>query len=102
MDEARLRELIEEATTDCYDEYEEFWGMYNTLADELPFPFPAAVLGDPVEVTGLAQQSSERRGVLVELRKAGQRYTFPLSELEAGALTGDAAEWVAAYQLWSR
>jgi len=36
--EERLRELVAEATIDCYDEEEQFWGMLTALGDELDFP----------------------------------------------------------------
>lgn len=102
MDEATLRQLIEEATVDCYDEYEEFWGFLATVEDALPFPFWATVLGEKVNVMGIGEQSSERRGILVDLEKNGRIYTFPLSEIDVDELKGDTAAWVAAYQLWSR
>lgn len=101
MDEASLQELIEEATVDCYGEDEEFWGFLASL-ENLSFPFQATGLGDLVQVIGIAEQSSVRRGVLVELEKQEQIYTFPLSELDVSALEGDTANWVAAYQLWGR
>ena len=101
MNEACLWELIEEATVDCYGEDEEFWGFLAVL-EELPFPFRAKVLGDPVSVISIADKSNARRGVLVELEKEGHTYTFPLSELDVSELDRDTAAWVAAYQMWSR
>lgn len=41
----RWEAMIEEATVDCYGEYEEFAGMLATLEDRLEFPFEARVLG---------------------------------------------------------
>ncbi len=102
MDEAYLRELIEEATVDCYDEYEQFWGFWTALEDELHFPFSATVLGDRVQVVGLnGDRSDERRGVMVNVEKGGKRYAFPLSELDVSELADKNAAWVAAYALWS-
>jgi hypothetical protein len=102
MDEAYLRDLIAQATVDCYDEYEAFWGLLATLEDELSFPFSVTILGDKVKVMGIGEQSSERRGILVDLEKKGRMYAFPLSEIDIDELEGEAAAWVAAYQLWSR
>lgn len=101
MNESHLRELIEEATIDCYDEHEEFWGLLTALGDELSFPFEAKILGDSVTVTGISQKSTERRGVLVEVDKKGTTYTFPLSEIGVSSLDESTKKWVAAYQLWS-
>ena len=81
MDEVSLQELIEEATVDCYGEDEEFWGFLASL-ENLSFPFQVTVLGGPVKVIGITEQSSVRRGVLVKLEKQGRIYIFPLSELD--------------------
>lgn len=69
MNEDKLRELIAEATVDCYGEDEAFWGMLAQLEDELDCPFTATVLGDRVRVVGVdGDASSERRGV----KRAGE------------------------------
>ncbi len=44
-----LDKLLEEATVDCYDEYEVFTGVVITLAENLPFPFDAKVIGETVK-----------------------------------------------------
>ncbi len=100
MNKSHLRDLIEEATIDCYDEDEQFWGFYGALED-LSFPFQATVLGESVRITGLSSKSNLRRGVMIELKKQGRTYAFPLSEIDATELKGQTAAWVAAYQLWS-
>ena len=100
MNRERLEALIEEATIDCYDEYEAFSGMEATLTDELAFPLKAIALGDPVTVTGIDQKSSPERGLMVTVAKAGTSYAFPLSELELVDPDPASAEWVAAYKLW--
>ncbi|MBK8905743.1 MAG: hypothetical protein IPM53_31460 [Anaerolineaceae bacterium] len=103
MDEERLQDLIAEATVDCYDEIEAFWGMLAQLDIELRCPFEATVLGDKVQVLGVDNDaSSERRGVMVTVEKNGRTYAFPLAEIEPVQQTGHNAEWVAAYKLWSR
>ena len=49
MNEERLEALLEEATVDCYGEYEEFVGVLYTLGDSLRFPLKATVVGETVE-----------------------------------------------------
>jgi hypothetical protein len=49
----RLQELIEEATTDCYDEDEEHAGLLTMIEDHLVCPFRAKVIGKEVAVVGL-------------------------------------------------
>ncbi len=48
-DEARLRKLIEEATVDCYNEFEEHQGMVNMIEENVVCPFRAKVIGNVVE-----------------------------------------------------
>lgn len=56
MDKKRLEELIEEATIDCYNDYECICGFYNSIADNLQFPFPAKIVGEEVQVINLDQE----------------------------------------------
>lgn len=51
-DRARLRELIEEATVDCYGEDEQHTGLLTMIEDNVVCPFQAKVIGEEVEVTG--------------------------------------------------
>ena len=48
----RLRELIEEATVDCYGEEEELTGLLTMIQDNVACPFHAKVIGEEVTVTG--------------------------------------------------
>jgi hypothetical protein len=93
--------MIEEATVDCYDEYEAFAGMLATLEDRLAFPFAAQVLGETVEVLDLdTKQSSERRGIVAKVRRGGRQYTVALADLEAVEGGSETAAWLAAYRYW--
>jgi hypothetical protein len=99
--ESQWQAMIEEATVDCYDEYEVFAGMLTTLEDRLAFPFEARVLGETVEVIGLdTQQSSERRGMVAQVRRGGRQYTVALADLEAVEEGSETSEWLAAYRYW--
>jgi hypothetical protein len=68
--------MIDEATVDCYDEYEEFAGILATLEDRLEFPFQAKV------------------------RKRGRQYTIALADLEALEQDTKTVDWLAAYRYW--
>lgn len=50
VDEDEIREAMEEATVDCYDESEQCMGLTTIAGESLTFPFPAKVLGETVEV----------------------------------------------------
>lgn len=101
MDQKRLAELLEEATVDCYDEEEEFSGVFATLEDNLDFPLQAKAMGNVVEVVGLdSNQSSLRRGILAIVRQGEQEYRVGLGELEFIDPDLVSAEWLAMYRYW--
>lgn len=101
MDEQRLQQLLEEATVDCYDEYEEFIGVLYTLDERLDFPLRAQVLGETVEVLGLDdQRSSLRCGIIARVRKEGEEYQVGLSELSFLDPDPTSAQWLAMYYYW--
>lgn len=102
VDQNRLEELIEEATTHCYDEEEMFWGMFCTLRMQLAFPAQATVRGEAVALVGLDEPgSSPQKGVLACVRKgSGQEVSVPLVEVELVDPPPASAEWMAAYRYW--
>lgn len=101
MDQKRLAELLEEATVDCYDEEEEFWGVFTTLDDNLEFPLQARALGNVVEVVGLdGNRSNLRRGILAIVRQGEQEYPIGLAELDLIDPDPAGAEWLAMYRYW--
>ena len=72
IDEDRLRELLEEATIDCYGEDEEFAGVLVTLQDNLSFPLHATLAGVQVVLQSLDdQRSTLRRGIVAEVSATG-------------------------------
>ncbi|MFL6124002.1 plasmid pRiA4b ORF-3 family protein [Actinophytocola sp.] len=61
--EAQLREDIETILTDAYGEHEQMTAFLTVLEEEIDFPVPATLLGNPVVVTGLVEDDAT-----VELR----------------------------------
>jgi hypothetical protein len=57
-DRKYLETLIEEATVDCYDEYEQTVGLLTMIQDELDLPFTTRVLGMEVAVVGIEQMTA--------------------------------------------
>ena len=55
---ARWEAMIDEATVDCYDEYEESSGMLATREDHPEFPFQIRLLGGTLEALRWLQTSS--------------------------------------------
>ena len=100
--EERLRELIREATVDCYDEEEQFWGIWNML-EELDYPMSAILIGETVELIGLdGEASSSHRGIVALVRYKGQSYSVSLADLHIPDPSCHNAEWLDAYRYWLR
>jgi hypothetical protein len=58
-----LREDIEVILTDAYGEHEQPTAFLTVLEEEIDFPVPATLLGNPVVVTGIVEDDAT-----VELR----------------------------------
>jgi len=102
MDKERIRDLFQDATADCHDEDEQFWGLFYTLAEQgLNFPLRAKVLGDVVDLVDLnGERSGLRRGIAALVRKGDKEYTVALDQLELIDPDPDSAEWMAVYRYW--
>jgi hypothetical protein len=95
-DRERLRELIEEATVDCYGEDEQLMGMMVTVQDNVVCPFKAKVIGEEVEVTAL----EEGIGLNAVCRHKGKEYRIDVSSLEWLPERPEGLEWIEAYLAW--
>lgn len=102
MDEERIRDLLWEATVDCHDEEERFWGIFHTLAEEgLALPLQARALGELVKVVDLdGARSSLHRGIVALVRKGEREYTVGLADVEFVGLDPASAEWLEVYRYW--
>ncbi|GAA0529073.1 plasmid pRiA4b ORF-3 family protein [Saccharopolyspora erythraea] len=56
--QARLRDDIEVILTDAYGEAEQMTAFQTVLDEEIDFPVPATLLGNPVVVTGLVEDDA--------------------------------------------
>jgi hypothetical protein len=56
--QSQLREDIEEILADAYGEHEQMTAFLTVLEEEIEFPVPATLLGNPVVVTGLAEDDA--------------------------------------------
>lgn len=98
----RLEKMLEEATVDCYDEYEAFMGVAVTLGENLPFPFEAKVIGETVEVIGIADDRSDMKcGIIAKVRKGSKEYGVALSELEIPKYL-KSNKWFEMYKYWKQ
>jgi len=102
FDKSELQELLEEATVDCYDEDEQFWGLFTVMDESLPFPFPATVVGEAVSVLDLdGKHSSMFGGIHARVRRGDKEYTASLTSLNAEKASAEVAKWLAVYGYWA-
>jgi hypothetical protein len=98
---ARLRELIEEATVDCYDEDEQHSGLLTMIQDNVVCPFKAKVIGEEVEVTDL-EWPDEGYGLKAVCKRKGKTHAVDITSLEWLAPLPKGFEWIEAYLEWRK
>jgi hypothetical protein len=98
-DRDRLRALIEEATVDCYNEYEQHAGLLTMIEDEVACPFRAKVAGEDVEVLGF-EAPRDGFDLKAVCRRKGKEYKLDVTSLEWVEPRPAGFEWLEAYLLW--
>jgi hypothetical protein len=93
-----LDKLIEEATTDCYNEDEAATGFLTMLQDNLAVPFQAVVLGVDVTVEEVALNTAGE--IVAMCTRGAHRQPIPIVDLPIPAETPEGVEWIAAYRRW--
>ena len=101
MDEAKIEALLGEALAHCYDEEDEFWGMFSALVRGLSCPLQASASGQAVTLAGLDGPTSDlQAGVMARIQTGDQEESVPLAEVELVEPDATSAEWMAAYRYW--
>jgi len=98
LSKARLDALVEEATTDAYNEGEQIVGFLTLIDDSLATPFETNVLG--VNVTVERVDLTEGDGIVAICRRAGKTQKVPILDLPLPFPPPAGAEWIAAYRYW--
>jgi Calcium binding len=96
--DARLDELIEEATVDCYNEQEQVTGLFTMLEDNLTVPFQTSVLG--ISVTVESVELTDNNQIAAICHRDRLRQAIPLLDLPLPVPAPEGAEWIAAYRRW--
>lgn len=95
---ARLRQLVEEATVDAYGDAKQISGRFTIIKERLRVPFEANVLGIRVVVERVDLNDADE---IVAVCRAGEEETArpnPRPPLPTRAPEG--VEWIAAYRHW--
>jgi len=97
---ARLDELIDEATVDCYNESEQLCGLFTMLEENLVLPFTTSVLGNEVVVERVDLTEAEE--IVAVCRRGRIRQRIPILDLPLPSLPPAGTEWIDAYRQWCR
>ena len=97
---ARLRQLIDEATVDAYNDSEQRVGFLTMIEDNLELPFETKILGLRVTVERVDMIASEE--IVASCRSAGKRQSIPVIDLPLLKPPPKGAEWIEAYRHWAR
>ncbi|MBI2950821.1 hypothetical protein HYY27_01935 [bacterium] len=100
-DPERLRQLIEEATVDCYGEEEQISGVLTSVEDNVVCPFRAKVIGEEVEVISL-EWSDLGNNIKALCKYKGKTYPVDISSLEWVDPLPEGFEWAEAYFAWCK
>jgi hypothetical protein len=95
---AELKDLIEQATVDCYNESEQVTGLFTMLEEHLKLPIHTTVLGASVTVTGIDMTTSDQ--IIAICQRDSHRQTIPILDLPLPTPAPDGWEWVEAYRHW--
>ena len=93
-----LDKLIEEATTDAYNESEQAGGFFAMIEENLALPFVTQVLGQEVTV---AKVDITKRDQIVAICSRGKAtQAIPILDLPMPDPRPEGAEWIDAYRRW--
>jgi hypothetical protein len=96
---ARLDELIEEATVDCYNESEQISGFYTMLEENLAVPFKTTLLGVEVVVEKLDLTNNDE--IVAVCSRGDKCQRIPILELPLPRRAPAGSEWIDAYRRWA-
>lgn len=93
-----LDKLIEEATTDAYNESEQAGGFFAMIEENLALPFLTRVLGQEVTV---AKVDITKRDEIVAICSHGKAVqAIPILDLPMPNPRPEGVEWIDAYRRW--
>ncbi len=95
---ARLAEMIEQATLDAYGDSEQITGWFTMIEEHLVVPFETKVLGIQVTVERVDLNRSEQ--IVAVCSRGRTRQSLPVIDLPLPTPLPDGAEWIEAYRRW--
>ena len=95
----KFEKMAEQATMDCYGEYEQLSGWACALEDELPLPLKCLILGEEAMLTGI-ETDENGTSVLGIIKKGKSKIRIPIQDIEFKDKTAKYNKWVDAYRHW--
>ena len=99
MSRAQLDGLVEEATTDCYNEDEQVTGLFTMIEANLALPFQTTVLGVEVTVEGI--DLTDRGDIVATCRRGAFRQAIRVLDLPLPKPAPAGTQWIEAYRHWA-
>lgn len=96
---AELDALVEQATVDAYDEYEQLSGFHTMLDENLVLPFQPTVLG--VGVTVKKIDLLPGGGITAICVRGKHRQAIGILDLPLPTPRPAGSEWIDAYRHWA-
>jgi len=93
-----LDKLIEEATTDAYNEAEQAGGFFAMIEENLSLPFTTQVLGQEVAVGKVDITSRDQIVAICVYGKSTQ--AIPILDLPMPDPPPEGVEWIHVYRRW--
>lgn len=100
LSEERLKEMIEEATVDCYNESEQVTGLFTMIDENLQLPFEVSILG----VTAVVERIdvTDDDAIVAVCSRGRLRQRVRIIDLSLPDPPPKGAEWIEAYRRWIR
>ncbi len=93
-----LDQLIEEATTDAYNESEQAGGFFAMMEENLALPFVTQVLGQDVTVVKI--DMTGRDEIVAICLRGKEKQPISILDLPMPDPLPEGAEWIEAYRRW--
>ncbi len=92
--------MIEEATVDAYDEYEQATGWFTVLSNGVETPFETEVFGVTVTVRRL--ELRDDNSIVAVCARGAVRQAIGIVDLPLPSPLPEGADWIEAYRRWRR
>ena len=96
---ARLDAMIEQATEDAHDVYEQLTGFHAMFEEHLVVPFTTTVLG--VEATVTTIDLCDGSGIVAICQRGTHRQAIGILDLPLPEQPPTGWEWIEAYRRWA-